>query len=240
MVPTQQHLGILGLGRFGSALLGLARTKGFAATAFDPRHPEQSVASAAEVIDRADVLVLAVPVEHLEETLRAVVPLLRPGQLVIDVCSVKVEPEARLRRLIGGKARWIASHPLFGPVSLSRGEPRTVILCPRLDAPDITADARAVFEALGCELIEVSAEEHDRVMAHTHVLAFFVARALQDIGADTAPFAPPSFKSMAHVVSLVREDAGHLFTAIQTGNPFAKQARAELIAALQRIDDEIG
>ena len=234
------QIGILGLGRFGAAFAELARAHGFATRAFDPKQPESSNAGFDEVVRGADLLVVAVPVETLQETLRACAPLLRPEQLVIDVCSVKVEPEACLREIIGDRARWIASHPLFGPVSLSRGEPRTVVLCPRQDAPEVTAAAEAFYRTLGCDLVLVSAEEHDRVMSRTHVLAFFVARALQDIGAASAPFAPPSFKSMAHVVSLVREDAGHLFTAIQTGNPFAKDARRELIAALQKIDDDLG
>ncbi len=234
------QIGILGLGRFGAAFAELTRAHGFATQAFDPNRPEGSTTTFEDVVRGADILVVAVPVEALQGTLRACAPLLRPEQLVIDVCSVKVEPEACLRELIGSRARWIASHPLFGPVSLSRGEPRTVVLCPRDDVPEITADAEAFYRALGCDLALVSALEHDRVMSRTHVLAFFVARALQDIGAASAPFAPPSFKSMAHVVSLVREDAGHLFTAIQTGNPFAREARRELIAALERIDAEIG
>lgn len=205
--------------------------------AFDPR---VSGSSLAEVVTACDILMLAVPVESLAGTLAACAPLLRPEQLVIDVCSVKVEPEKQLATLVGGRARWVASHPLFGPVSLGRGEPRTVIVCPRVDATAVTDEAVEFYMALGCDPILVSAEEHDRVMARTHVLAFFVARALQDIGASTAPFAPPSFKSMAQVVSLVREDAGHLFTAIQTGNPFAKEARRALIQALEKIDEEIG
>ena len=237
---SSYQIGILGLGRFGAAFAGLTRAHGLPTLAFDPRHSEGSATSLEEGVRTADVLIVAVPVENLVETLRACAPLLRPEQLVIDVCSVKVEPEAHMREIIGERARWIASHPLFGPVSLSRGEPRTVVLCPRLDASEITDAASAFYRAIGCELAVVSAEEHDRVMSRTHVLAFFVARALQDIGAASAPFAPPSFKSMAHVVSLVREDAGHLFTAIQTGNPFAKEARRELIEALRKIDAEIG
>ncbi len=238
LTPPYQ-IGILGLGRFGAAFAELTRTHGFPTLTFDPKHPEASPSTFAEVVARADVLIVAVPIENLDAVLSACAPLLRPDQLVIDVCSVKVEPEARMRERLGNRSRWIASHPLFGPVSLSRGEPRTVVLCPRVDQPETTNDAASFFRALGCELIEVPAEEHDRVMSRTHVLAFFVARALQDIGAASAPFAPPSFKSMAHVVSLVREDAGHLFTAIQTGNPFAKEARRELIAALQKIDAEL-
>jgi prephenate dehydrogenase len=188
---TSYQIGVLGLGRFGAAFAELTRAHGLSTLTFDPKHPEASSGGFDDVARGADVLVVAVPIEALDATLHACAPLLRPEQMLIDVCSVKVEPEARLREIIGGRARWIASHPLFGPVSLSRGEPRTVVLCPRTDAPDITADAAAFYRGIGCELALVSAEAHDRVMARTHVLAFFVARALQDIGAASAPFAPP-------------------------------------------------
>lgn len=231
------RVGVVGLGRFGKAFLELLRTHGHEALGCDPKTPGS--ASLEEVVRFGDTVVFAVPVPLLRGVLQAALPFFTADQLILDVGSTKVGPDKDLREVLGERFSWVATHPLFGPVSLSRGEPQKVIICPREDA-GLTARADALFTSIGCTVVHVSAEEHDRVMSRTHVLAFFVAKALQEIGAASAPFAPPSFQSMARVVDLVREDAGHLFEAIQTSNPFAGEARAALIEALTRIDASLG
>ena len=50
------------------------------------------------------------------------------------------------------------------------------------------------------------------------------------------PFAPPSFQAISRAIETVRSDAGHLFAAIAHENPFAAEARKELVQALVSID----
>jgi len=102
------------------------------------------------------------------------------------------------------------------------------------------ASARALYEEVGCEVLEADADSHDRVMARTHALAFFVAKGMLEIEAgDPVPFSPPSFQAMARTIDTVRSDAGHLFYAIQHENTHAAAERQGLIEALQRIDQEL-
>src|SRR5262249_11774670 len=76
-----------------------------------------------------------------------------------------------------------------------------------------------------------------RVMAHTHALTFFVAKGMIDADAGMeVPFAPPSFQAIARTIETVRSDAKHLFTAIARENPFAAEARKQLVAARSSID----
>jgi prephenate dehydrogenase len=44
---------------------------------------------------------------------------------------------------------------------------------------------------------------------------------------------------MKHMLAAVRGDAGHLFGAIQRENPFAAEARAELLAELHRVHRQL-
>jgi prephenate dehydrogenase len=86
-------------------------------------------------------------------------------------------------------------------------------------------------------VIEQTPEGHDRVMAHTHALTFFVAKGMIDAGAGMeVPFAPPSFQALSRTIETVRSDGGHLFAAIARDNPFAAEARKELVQALGAID----
>jgi prephenate dehydrogenase len=158
--------------------------------------------------------------------------------VVLDVGSVKVRPTAALREVLGERIPWVGTHPLFGPVSLALAErPLRVVVCPASMHAAAAARVRSLYESIGCEVIEQTPESHDRVMAHTHALTFFVAKGMIDAGAGMeVPFAPPSFQAIARTIATVRSDAGHLFAAIARDNPFAAEARKQLVQALSAID----
>ena len=233
-------IAILGYGRFGRALADLAEDAGVTVRAFDPNVevPEPRRASSArEAIEGASIVVIAVPVPVMPALLASIAPLLTPEQLVVDVGSVKVLPTAAMAAALGTRIPWIGTHPLFGPTSLALAErPLRVVLCPSPMHPAAVARARAFYERLGCWTIEQDAHAHDKAMAETHALAFFVAKGMLDAGVDTrVPFAPPSFQAIARTVDVVRGDAGHLFAAICADNPHAGDARRRLLDALEAV-----
>ncbi|MBK7404060.1 MAG: prephenate dehydrogenase [Phycisphaerales bacterium] len=237
-------IGILGFGHFGRALASLAEGAGLAWRAFDPAGgvpAGRAAADAGSLADGAEVLAACVPVPALEASLGAVRRALRAGSLVLDVGSVKVWPSEVMARLLGREIPWCATHPLFGPVSLARGErPLRVVVCPNGQHTGSAARARELYERLGCEVTEMDADAHDRHMAETHALAFFVSKAMLEIEAGHgSELVTPSFRAMAQTVETVRGDAGHLFSLIQLGNPHAQQARQRLMEAMGRIDLEL-
>lgn len=238
---------LFGHGRFGQAFAALLRDAGHAVRVWDPHAavPATYAATSAEAaLDGARWVVLAMPVPHLERALHELRPLLRADQIVIDVGSVKLHPCALMDDVLGDAIAHVGTHPLFGPLSLARGErPLRVVVCASDRHPDAAARAQALFAELGCEVIRQDPATHDRAMAHTHALAFFIAKGLVDMGVDDElAVAPPSFQGLKAMLAAVRGDAGHLFAAIQQENPFAEQARAALLAQLgdihQRLADE--
>jgi prephenate dehydrogenase len=195
----------------------------------------------AALVAGADAVVLATPVHAFRAGLEGLRPHLTPAQVVIDVGSVKTAPEANLREVLGGDVPWVATHPLFGPASLARGErPLRVVLCPNPLHPHAVGRVRGLYEHIGCEVVEQDAASHDEAMAQTHALVFFLAKALLDIGVERVPFVPPSFQAISSAVEAVRADAGHLFLTIQRDNPYSASARRRLIEALQSIHEHLG
>ena len=232
---------ILGFGRFGRALGSLLGDAGVPYRALDPRADVPAAARATtlpELVSGASFVVLAVPVPRTREALESVKPHLGPGQIVLDVGSVKVHPYADLEAVLGEAIPWVATHPLFGPVSLALAErPLRVVVCPSPHHPQAAARVAELWRRIGCEVIEQTPARHDRLMAHTHALTFFVAKGMLDAGAGMeVPFAPPSFQAISRTIETVRSDAGHLFAAIQRENPFAPEARHQLLQALTEID----
>jgi prephenate dehydrogenase len=243
-----ETVAILGYGRFGSALGQLFAEAGIAHRAFDVGAASAPLAalgtrvsSVGDLVEGAGHVILAVPVERMREALLELRPHLQRSSvppIVLDVGSVKVHPAAALHEVLGDALPWVATHPLFGPLSLALAErPLRVVVCPAAAHPEAAERVRDLYERIGCEVIEQTPESHDRVMAHTHALSFFVAKGMIDAGAGMeVPFAPPSFQAMARAINAVRSDAGHLFWAIARDNPFARDARKELVAALSAID----
>ena len=243
-IPTDDIVAILGYGRFGRALGELLVEAGLRHRAYDSHSDvpaEYRCDSVRQLVDGATFVVVAVPVDRMRTALAEIRPQLAPTQIVLDVGSVKVRPAAALAEIMGEAIPWCGSHPLFGPLSLARAErPLRVVLCPAAAHPGAAARVHALYERIGCEVIEQTPESHDRVMAHTHALTFFVAKGMIDAGAGMdVPFAPPSFQAIARTIETVRSDAGHLFAAIARDNPFAAEARKQLVSALSSIDQAL-
>lgn len=236
-----RNVSFLGYGRFGAALGGLLAEAGLSVRGLDPytRIPDKLRATSIDdLVASADLIVVAVPIKDMHAAFEALAPVLSPSQTVIDVGSVKAGPAAAMAAVFGGATPWVATHPLFGPMSLARGErPLRVVVCPNAMHPPAVRRVAALFERIGCEVMEQDPADHDRAMAYTHALAFFLAKGLLDAGAPTfAPYAPPSFQAIARTIELVRGDAGHLFEALHTENTYAAEARRHLLETLNSID----
>lgn len=233
---------IVGYGRFGRAVAELLDGAGHRVWAVDDaaRVPDERRPPAGLLEGPATVL-LCVPVPAVEDVLEEWAPSLDARHLVVDVSSVRAPVEEAMGRVLGSRVPWVGTHPLFGPSSIALGErPLRVVICPNGLHPEAAVRAKELYASIGCEVIEEEAESHDRSMAYSHALAFFLAKGMLDIDATARTrFVPPSFRAMLRTIEAVRSDAGHLFYAIEALNPYSTEARTELLAALSRLHDEL-
>jgi prephenate dehydrogenase len=244
-MPSLNHqIGVIGHGRFGDALCGLLENGGFDVAAWDPKATvpdHRQFGGLQDVVVGARFVVLAVPVPVFRDTLLRIRPLLNHTQIVADVGSVKVGPEAAMREILGDDVPWVATHPLFGPNSLARGErPLRVVVCPN---PSHRAAFRSVcglLRRLECTVIPQDSQAHDRAMAEAHALGFFIAKGLLDVGASLeSDVVPPSARGLQRLISAVRVDAGHLLGTLNRENPFASALRKDFLASLTSLDEAL-
>lgn len=244
MADVGRRVAILGYGRFGRALAQLALDSGLQTFAWDPLTEvpaTMAAATPAELATRARLIVLAMPTSETRNAARALQPYLNHEHLIMDVGSVKQGAVQAMSDVLGRQIPWVATHPLFGSSTIALGErPLLAVVCPNPQHPGAADVARVFYERIGCVVTEQDAAEHDRAMARSHALAFFVAKALMDMGAGAElPFTPPSFQAMARTIELVRTDSAHLFLAIERENPFASDARQELLDTLAKVHTQL-
>lgn len=240
----QPALVIGGQGKMGRWFTRFLESQGYSVTVADPAG---QVAGAAWVQDwrvaggQFALTVVAAPLGQTASILDQLAGQTRYG-LVFDIGSLKSPLIDSLRRLAQSGVRVTSLHPMFGPdTQLLSG--RHVLF---LDAgcPDATREARALFASTMAEQIEMSLEDHDRLIAwvlglsHALNIAFFTA--LADSGAtlpQLAELSSTTFDAQLDVASRVAGESPGLYFEIQSLNPHGPVALEELLSAVTRIAD---
>ncbi len=237
--------GVIGYGSFGKLLVELLpeaepKLVSTRQTLDGSELPANSVtANIEELAKKCDVIFLAIPFaayESLAENLR---PLLQPDTLLVDVASVKVKPQELLPKLFPEHKNFLFTHPLFGPQSATNRDLTGLKFIVTQPDGQHSADVIKVFSDLGAEIVEMSADEHDRQMSYTHALTFFISHALAKMEITDVELSAPSYQKLLTLRDLDLSHTEDLFETIQIGNPYSKTTRKKLIDTLLEIDRQI-
>ncbi len=234
-------IGILGLGRFGRMTYEHLRPLAPRVWTRDASKLAGLPGAASfEEAAAADIVVLTVAISAMQEVCARLAPLLRPGQIVVDTCSVKVDPLELMSSLLPQTVGILGTHPLFGPDSGKDGiVGLKIVLCPLRIEPVAYDSIREFLRALGLVVIEATPEEHDRQVARTQAIFHLLAQALGRLGWGGEPIATPGPEAFFRQLLSLRNDSFQLFQDMQRRNPFAAEERERFIAELRRIDSEL-
>ncbi len=248
MASDFKTFGIVGYGHLGQLLArSLAAHGKVLVTDVDETRLEDvtegvRVASLDEVVT-ADAVVLAVPYAALEGALDDIRDQLGPDSVVMDVVSTKAHATALLERVLVDHPNVLATHPLFGPPSMTRLEPGLRIVVTYEKGERAADFLRFLEEQFGLEMVKLSAEDHDRAMAYMQSLPFFIARALVRIDLLGLPhrdlLAIPSFEKLAEIEAIEEQHTMGMFDTSQVSNPYAEEARRHFLAVLTELQAEI-
>jgi prephenate dehydrogenase len=135
---------------------------------------DQCAGSAAEAVERADLVLVATPVGAMRQAFAAIAGCLPARAIVTDVGSTKGSVIADARAALGDAfARFVPAHPIAGTEHSGAKaafptlyEGRRVILTPSPQtAADAIGQATRLWEACGARVSTLSAERHDRIYA---------------------------------------------------------------------------
>ena len=242
--PPTLNIGLVGFGAFGRLI-----AKHLAPYArlciFDPALLPSDcsdtdgirVTSLAEAA-RCPVVVLAVPVNRMEESVQTIGQYLQPGSLVLDVGSVKLVPAEFMRRGLPPHIDIVATHPLFGPQSARDGiKGLKIAVCPIRGARGRRVGA--FLRTLGLHVIMTTPDAHDREAAMVQGLTHLIAKVLVQMEPLPTLMTTRSFDLLIQGVNMVRDDAPEVFQAIERTNPYSQQVRRRFFDLAAKLDAEL-
>jgi len=170
----------------------------------------------AEAVRGADLVVVAVPLMTMGKIFAAMRPALAPHALITDVGSVKACVIEAARENLGEHfPRFVAGHPIAGAEKTGAAASFTELFHQRriVLTPTAETDKQALHQVseywlkTGANVVEMSAEQHDLILAATshlpHVLAFTVVNTLAGMQTeeDVFQFAAGGFRDFSRIAS---------------------------------------
>lgn len=177
---------------------------------------DETAASPEQAAMGADIVLVAVPVSATEATLRLIAPAVTKQMLVMDVGSTKADVLAAAQRALGHRiGSFVPAHPIAGKekAGVEHADAKLyqgcqVILTPAADTHDQQRQqALDVWQALGCQVVTMSPEDHDAAFAAVshfpHLLAFALMNAItsQSQGQEFLALAGPGFRDFTRIAA---------------------------------------
>ena len=205
MSQEKPHVTIIGLGLIGGSI-GLALREAEVAatvTGHDLDREANALAKKMGAVDRiewnlpaaceqADLVILSTPIGGIEETLRVIGPVLRPGCVVLDTSTVKRPVLAWAAEYLPEKVHFVGGDPILGVstdgqggleaarADLFRGGLFCIIPAPGIHESAIQLISDLV-QILGASPLFLDAAEHDGLIAAVDHLPALLALALTEM-----------------------------------------------------------
>lgn len=231
-----------GHGKMGRWMADFLASQGFRITVADPSGPVAGYEWTSDWRSGAldeDLIVVATPLAIAGEVLAGLAGR-QPRGVVFDIGSLKTPLRAGLDALRAAGVRVTSVHPMFGPdTALLSG--RHVVFVD-LGDPVALEEARGLFSSTMAELVVMSLDEHDRLIAYvlglSHALniAFFTALAESGEAAPRlARMSSTTFDAQLDVATRVAGENPDLYYEIQSLNAYGEESLRALDAAVGRL-----
>ena len=192
------------------------------------------------LVAQAQVVVLAVPLESMLQTIQELVPLGKKNTLWIDISSTK---EAVVNALAARTDQYCGLHPLFGPLPNLTGH--KVVQCL---SPEISAENRAHLVNLLAEFSvkELSPRQHDDWMATLqgipHFTNWIMGEACRELVPDFQKFidwCPPVYQKPFLTMARFFSGSSPLYPQIAVSTPQMQKTAQTMAKLTQALSDQV-
>lgn len=192
------RVAVIGLGLIGGSFALALKAKGIATTVVgveaNPQHAAMaielgivdSVMPLQEAVAEAELIAIAVPVDVIPQVAIKVLNRVTESQIVIDMGSTK-EELCEMISLHPMRHRFVATHPMWGTefsgpqaATANSFAGRNVVICEKSrSATEAVERVEALYRALGMDILEMEAEQHDLHAAYvshiSHITSFILS-----------------------------------------------------------------
>jgi len=223
------------MGRWFEALF---RQAGLEPLILDREDLPQSRAAAAS----SDIIMLAAPVSAVKSVMEAIGQFIRPNALLMDISSVKKRPLHFM--LEHSRCEVIGTHPFFGPSAASLSG-QTIFLCPARGETWLSR-LRLFLRSQNARVLEISPDEHDRLMACfqtlRHMLLTALGQTVVKLGYDPVRHAEVMgewFQQLMTIWGHQLRQPAELYANMAIENPYSHEALIVFQESLSNLVDSI-
>jgi cyclohexadieny/prephenate dehydrogenase len=228
--PMFQRMALIGLGLIGSSIawaakkhglvgsiVGTARTPATRKTAKRLGFIDEAVATAAEAVKGADLVVICTPVGTYKAIAEEIAPHLAPGAILSDVGSVKQTVVRDVGPFVPDTVHFVPGHPVAGTehsgpesgfAELFQGRWTILTPLPQTD-PKAVAKLRKFWETIGSKVDIMNPAHHDKVLAITshlpHLIAYTIVGTATDLEThlkgEVIKFAASGFRDFTRIAA---------------------------------------
>ena len=216
------RLAIIGMGLIGGSLslalkqagrvkhvVGFSRQASTRSEALSLGIIDSAESNMAEAIKNAEIVVLAVPVGAIADTLISIAPYVKDNMIITDVGSVKAQVVDSAKLALGDKFRqFVPGHPIAGTEKSGPAaafaelyqEHRVVLTPTKQTDEEAVKKVCNMWIAAGAEVSIMTAEHHDDVLAATSHLVDMLAEEDADV-AEVLRYAAGGFRDFSRIAS---------------------------------------
>ena len=237
-------------GKMGKWLVQYFTNQGYTLTVFDVKREELKELSKnykvkiakdnLEAVENAELTIVSVPINKTVEVLQEICPKLKKGSIVVEIASVKEKIVDALKDLSRLGVQPLSLHPLFGPVQ--KLKKKKIALIPVFNVEKELETAKRIFP--DAEFVIVDAQQHDRVMAATLSLPYFVNMVLastlkgEDFKILEKLSGTTSTLQLTLVGGVMAQDLG-LHVSLHIANKYALEYLNKFVSDAEKLRDLI-
>ncbi|MEM7281545.1 MAG: chorismate mutase [Pseudomonadota bacterium] len=230
-----------GAGKMGGWFCRFLRSQGYQVDVGDPGSPDDMDWQNSDLPH--DLIVVATPLGTTPEVLMELARR-KPNGLIFDLGSLKSPLDAGFQALKSAGCFATSIHPMFGPDTELLSKRHVVFV--DLGVAEATTEAKALFGSTMVEPVDMTLQDHDRLIAfilglsHALNISFFTALAQSGENVPRlAQLSSTTFDAQLSVAHAVSQESPHLYYEIQALNPHGGEARTALFNAVSRLNEVI-
>lgn len=240
------NIGIIGLGRLGS-LIAKNLSSDFEIFAYDSllknedlKEYDINFCDLETLCSKCDIILPIVPISSFKNVLLEIKDHLKEKTLIIDLCSVKSYPINLMKEILPKNIQILGTHPMFGPDSAAKSLfGHKIVLCKENINQHLYENIKIYLSRYGLKIIESTAQEHDKQIAHSLNLPHLIGRTLLKTHEKSIPIDTLGHRRLLKILGVVENDTWQLFEDMNNYNPFAKDALTNFANAMNGLINDL-